>query len=894
MNNRIKLFVAAFLLCVLPLKHWAQTPYSQYADEGILMDFFEIDNHDFRLFLLYNLCQDERFNLIPEEENGLFAVVPASENAESAFIDDFEDFYSHTLASFSTLSKPEIFDLIPVWKSGVPSMAFTSITMDLALNRATTLNNHCVDSDPFCTSDVISFNAANSSQTAEDLEGQTFDDGCIGSSYNPSWYHMRINTPGQFIIHMEGHDPQTNYDRDIDFCMWGPFEDPIAPCVAQLTSSKIIDCNYSSSYSEDIFLGYPENEHYHQADHQTINFHMPETGEYYILMITNYSREPCTISFTKTEGSGPGTTDCGILPGIATNEGPYCVGETIQLSITTQAGATYSWTGPDNFNSNEQNPTIPNCSFEMGGTYTCVTTVDGESTTGSTEVVVYAQPVADFSFNNVCEGTSTQLNSTANTEPAGQEITGYYWDFGDGVTAEGANQIHTYAAPGEYQVTHTIHTGNGHCVDEIVQTVSVYYIPVGTASANPTSVLFGGTSTLTAEVENPGSYSFHWEPANMVLNPDSQTTQTVPIEETQIFTVTITNLDGGCTSTTQTTVIMAGSNMTATATADSYILCEGDRTTLHVEAIAGTGVYTYSWSPANTLSNATIPNPVATPPVGSTTYTCTVNDGYTTQQVDVTINVYSHIDNAPVEVTACDEYKWIGDTYTQTGFYTQNLYTIHGCDSIVHLDLTMQYTPDPTPIYPKDPNNDTPHWVVTATEFQINTYDFYFWDNNSRCHWDSISWSFENQGIEWVLEPDTTTLPKGQSCKMFVMEQVDDTVWLCAKAYNSCEPQGVASRYWFVCSFFGTEENTAIGKADFNVVPNPNNGQMTLNFEHLAGLLEVKVYDIRGTLIDQFEVVNDADAHSMPYSLDTRNSGVYLFVVNGKNGTLTKRVVMMP
>ena len=85
-------------------------------------------------------------------------------------------------------------------------------------------------------------------------------------------------------------------------------------------------------------------------------------------MICNYSRQPCVITFTKTEDSGPGTTDCGILPGIATNSGPYCVGETIQLTVTTQAGATYSWTGPNGYTSNVQNPSIPNCTYEMGGT----------------------------------------------------------------------------------------------------------------------------------------------------------------------------------------------------------------------------------------------------------------------------------------------------------------------------------------------------------------------------------------------------------------------------------------------------------------------------------------------------------------------------------------------
>jgi hypothetical protein len=41
---------------------------------------------------------------------------------------------------------------------------------------------------------------------------------------------------------------------------------------------------------------------------------------------------------------------------LATNTGPYCVGDNIQLNATT--GATYSWAGPNNFSSTAQNPTI--------------------------------------------------------------------------------------------------------------------------------------------------------------------------------------------------------------------------------------------------------------------------------------------------------------------------------------------------------------------------------------------------------------------------------------------------------------------------------------------------------------------------------------------------------
>ena len=964
MNRILKALAIVALLSLTPMRQFAQQPFRQYADDGITLNFFEIGNPDFRLYLLYNLGLDDRFSLFAEDEYGLFVVNPNEDPFDGNFFEAFESFYNNAAANFRLFDKITLDNLVFRWKESVPPMFFTSITMDLALNRAMYENNHCVDSDPFCTSDVITFNAANTSQTADQLEGAYFDDGCIGSSYNPSWYHMRINTPGQFIIHMEGHDPDYGTNRDIDFCMWGPFDHPTNPCVAQLTTNKIIDCNYSASYSEDIFLGYPESQHYHEADHGTINEHNPETGEYYILMITNYSREPCVISFTKTENSGPGTTDCGILPGIATNDGPYCVGETVTLFVTTQGGATYSWTGPNNFTSTSQNPTLPNCTLDMAGTYTCVTTVNGQTTTGTTEVVIYAQPTANFDATTVCIGYPTEFTSTSTTDPSGQTIEGYVWDFGDGQTGNGANVSHTYAQNGEYQVTLFVQTGNGTCTDEITKTVTVFAPPIVTVTAQPNVVIYGGTATLTAVPNPQGNYNYHWEPANMVTNPNAQTTQTVPLQATQTYTVTVTDPAGGCVSTEQVVVSMEGSNLTASASADQPEICEGSSTTLHALPAGGTGNYTYSWTPANTLSSPTIANPTATPPLGSTTYICHISDGITEQDATVTIIVHPN-EETDLTATICENgsYPFFGQQLNAPGVYTHMLHTQHGCDSLIRLTLTTNsldtyeftvsndencdsyfwdpkgheytpgsiyvpegnsldpddhvftmssqpnkpyvrtytniqgcdsvvsmnvtfaYTPAPSPIYPMDPTNTAPHWVVTSTEFQISSYDFQLWDTNPNCYWDTVTWSCD-EAPNWLLEPFGL---HGQSCKVYVIEQVEDTVWLRARAYNRCAPEGIEQRYWLVSSFYGVEEHSF---ASFDVVPNPNNGQMTLRFENLTGKTAVKVYDMRGVLIDEFVTDNHTGSSSHTYQMRSAASGIYFFVATSKEGTVTRKVVV--
>ena len=193
MKYRTRIILVALLMALLPLRHFGQTPYRQYADEGIILNFFEIGNPDFRLYLLYNLEHDGRFSLQAEEENGLFVVNPSEDYSGTSFFDTFEMFYNNTFADFRLIDKVDLFDLVPQWKERVTALYFTSITLDIAMTRAMNENNHCVDSNPFCTSDLIQFQAANSSQTADQLEGvliRLLNGQCIGAGQGHDVAHV--------------------------------------------------------------------------------------------------------------------------------------------------------------------------------------------------------------------------------------------------------------------------------------------------------------------------------------------------------------------------------------------------------------------------------------------------------------------------------------------------------------------------------------------------------------------------------------------------------------------------------------------------------------------------------------------------------------------------------
>lgn len=253
------------------------------------------------------------------------------------------------------------------------------------------------------------------------------------------------------------------------------------------------------------------------------------------------------------------------------------------------------------------------------------------------------------------------------------------------------------------------------------------------------------------------------------------------------------------------------------------------------------------------------------------------------------LTVSGDIEGGTTHATGCDSYEWLGDTYTETDIYSHTYLTPLGCDSIVHLDLSLDYSPMPKEIYPVDPDNVFPHWVVTATEFQINSYDFAFRDYNPNCQWDSVSWEFEDSEVFWLLVPDTTTTPIGMNCKMYVLNYVADTIWVRATAYNHCNPQGVSQRYWFVCSFYGLGDQ--IMQPEIDILPNPNKGEMRIHSGEMEGMVSTTVYNMQGQTIDQFCFAATPKSN-LNYTLKSKNSGIYLFVFN-YNGTVTYRKIIV-
>lgn len=107
---------------------------------------------------------------------------------------------------------------------------------------------------------------------------------------------------------------------------------------------------------------------------------------------------------------------------VANSNSPLCTGDSLSLTSSTIAGATYNWTGPIAFNTNTQNTGIGNVDTPNTGNYIVTATVNNcVSSPDTAIVIVYDVPIIDthaFTHPTTCggnEGTVSLFGLKHNT-----------------------------------------------------------------------------------------------------------------------------------------------------------------------------------------------------------------------------------------------------------------------------------------------------------------------------------------------------------------------------------------------------------------------------------------------------------------------------------------------
>lgn len=572
------LLIVALFLLVLSAKAQEKSYTFDKIGNTVEFDISKISLFEQRAHFLYLLNNDDRFVVTASDRDGIFVVKRNDNSYKFNLEDTFAEFFNEENKAFGKMSKDEVGELYGEWKSSLPSIFIASMMMDVYVKDRQ--NNLCANADPFCTDNgIYQFPAGVNAGQGE--QGPNYD--CLHSTPNPAWYYMRMANSGGMNIYM-----YSTPSEDIDFCCWGPFSDPTSPCPNGLTLAKRVSCSYSANPTENCII--PNS---------------AQSGEYYILVITNYSNHNCNITFSKTSGSG--TTDCSILEPFLTASTP-CVGSSLVLEANVIEGATYNWTGPDNQTHNGRTWTRTNATLNMSGLYSCHVVAGTQSGTETINAQVLPNVTSNFTFTEAIAGDPVQFTGTETTTPAGHtsEINVRQWSFGDGTTSTAVNPTHTYSTPGDYQVSYFVAaSGNGgECGDTKTKTIQIRNALNANVSSDNTSFCEDdAVPHLTATATGGyGNYTYSWTatPQCTIDYPNSASTTAHPTVGTTTFTCVIS--DGHSTQTKSVSVtVNAIPDVTITGPNPAHVNY-GGTATLSVPELAG-ATYTWTSEPANLIAS---------------------------------------------------------------------------------------------------------------------------------------------------------------------------------------------------------------------------------------------------------------------------------------------------
>jgi len=287
---------------------------------------------------------------------------------------------------------------------------------------------------------------------------------------------------------------------------------------------------------------------------------------------------------------------------IISNTGPYCPGNTINLSFSIDSMKSYSWSGPNGYRSNSQNPIIYNATAAMTGVYTVkAVTKSNDTITFTTNVTVNPKPIITVNGGSVCYGTSLVISAGgANT---------YNWSYGLG---SGSSQTVNPTITTAYIVTGT----SNNCTNTAQGIVTVNSLPTVTAGGGGT-ICNGASISISAG----GANTYNWSNELGTGSPKTVT----PATST---TYTVTGTSNNCTNTAQTIITV---NSLPTVTADGGAICIGSSFN-----ITAGGADTYYWNGG--LGSG--PSKIVSPTI-STSYTVSGTNSsncINTAQAIVTVN----------------------------------------------------------------------------------------------------------------------------------------------------------------------------------------------------------------------------------------------------------------
>jgi gliding motility-associated-like protein len=236
--------------------------------------------------------------------------------------------------------------------------------------------------------------------------------------------------------------------------------------------------------------------------------------------------------------SDPVAIDIGAIPTTAAiSNGPVC--QQSELTLTASGGATYTWTGGNNFSGSGATIKFDNAQPGLSGKYYVEVTSDkGCSQRDSVLVVVNPRPVLQVSppIAVICEGQSIQLQGSGASD--------YQWQPAAGLSSPTiSNPVASPADKTEYQL---IAINEFQCRDTTVVTVNVMEAPRAFAGEDKW-IIEGSADQLNGEATGQ-DISFTWLPDVFINDVNSLNPMVNPPRDTN-YILKVASVCGEATDT---------------------------------------------------------------------------------------------------------------------------------------------------------------------------------------------------------------------------------------------------------------------------------------------------------------------------------------------------------
>ena len=461
-----------------------------------------------------------------------------------------------------------------------------------------------------------------------------------------------------------------------------------------------------------------------------------------------------------------------------------CEGGPTSFTNTSIGGSgtvtNYTWNFGDpnsglNNTSTNQNPSH---TFTAPGTYNVTLTVTastGCTHTVTNTVTVNPLPVVNFTFDDVCEGTTMDFTNTS-----GANATTWSWNFGDNTTSNLQNPNHQFTQPGAYNITLTVTDPTTGCSNTVVKTGFVHPNPEvdfdWENSCFNTITTFDDLTTLTDPYGTTLSY-WEWDLGNGTTSNLQNPVVNYPVGS---YPVTLTVATSkGCTDS-RTRIV--GIEEIAPITAIDDTVCSGYSAFLEVTgAPSGTEViWLYDPASNNPFHTGDFLNTV--PLAERVTYWVALRDEdgcisnpqrirgliHWTPPVDFAASATEvSIPNAIVEFTSDINFNagvtsilWdFGDGTNSAEANPVHQYTAPGVYTVT---LTVEYESGCTKVVTKNeyitvdesinlwvPNAFTPNGDGTNDEFTIHSTLITDFEINIYNRWGTLIYTSQNMNFAW-------------------------------------------------------------------------------------------------------------------------------------------------